>query len=64
MTKSDDSMTTKQVATLLSISERTVRRWRETKSEDLPYFRLKGVIRYHRSDVKAFLKKFSIGSSF
>ena len=58
--KSDDFLTVKQVAALLGVSERTVRRWispAQPPRERLACYRIGRLVRIRRSDLEEFLMR-------
>ena len=52
----DELLTTREVAEMLKVDERTVWTYRNLEVDPLPYIKL-GIIRYRKSDVLEWLKR-------
>jgi excisionase family DNA binding protein len=58
--KNDEFLTVKEVASLLGVSERTVRRWispAQPPGERLACYRIGRLVRIRRSDLEEFLNR-------
>jgi len=56
-TSNAKTLTAKEVAEILQISDKTLEVWRRTGSQDLPYLKIGRSIRYDANDVQRYLVK-------
>ncbi len=50
-------LTKKDVAKIIGVSEKTVDRFRDLKTNKLKYLKIKGTVRFRQLDVDDFIKK-------
>lgn len=55
-------LTEEQVSALTNINVHTLRRWRSTKSQDLPYVKIGSRVFYRRRDVEAWIDRHLVGA--